>query len=81
MSDDYDIIGLSYYPYFHGKLSQLEAALTAVESVSSKEIMIVETGYPYAWEVPGTTTDYTATYPLLRRGPTQVHRRPYRDAK
>jgi arabinogalactan endo-1,4-beta-galactosidase len=68
MSDDYDIIGLSYYPYFHGKLSQLEAALTAVESVSSKEIMIVETGYPYAWEVPGTTTDYTSTYAYSDEG-------------
>jgi arabinogalactan endo-1,4-beta-galactosidase len=68
IGNDYDVIGLSYYPYFHGKFPQLEAALSAVESVSSKEIMIVETGYPYAWAVPGTTTDYSSTYAYSEEG-------------
>jgi arabinogalactan endo-1,4-beta-galactosidase len=64
---DYDIIGLSYYPYFHGNLSQLEAALTQAETFN-KEIMIVETGYPYAWEVPGTTIDCTSQFPYTDEG-------------
>ena len=52
---DYDIIGLSYYPYFHGKMSVLKNALTSLEkNFPEKQIMIVETGYPYAWEIPGT---------------------------
>lgn len=58
---DYDIIGLSYYPYFHGKLSQLETAINSLEkNFQDKQIMIVETGYSYKWEVPGTsqTVDY-----------------------
>ncbi len=59
---DYDIIGLSYYPYFHGALNILETALTSLENKYSKNIMIVETGYPYAWTVPGTTYDYSGTY-------------------
>ncbi len=71
LGDNYDVIGLSYYPYFHGVLSQLEAALTAVESVSDKEIMIVEAGYPYAWAVPGTTTDYSSTYAYSEEGQRQ----------
>jgi arabinogalactan endo-1,4-beta-galactosidase len=71
LGDNYDVIGLSYYPYFHGTLSQLEAALTAVESVSKKEVMIVEAGYPYAWAVPGTTTDYSATYAYTEEGQRQ----------
>lgn len=53
---DYDIIGLSYYPYFHGKLSVLSNALNTLESKNyGKQIQIVETGYPSQWAVPGTT--------------------------
>ncbi len=52
---DYDIIGISYYPYFHGSMTQLDKALTSLESnFPDKDIMVVETGYSYAWEVPGT---------------------------
>lgn len=54
MDVDYEIIGLSYYPYWHGNLTQLDTALTSLESrFTDKDIMIVETGYSYAWEVPG----------------------------
>ena len=53
---DYDIIGLSYYPYFHGKLTVLANALTTLENKNyGKQIQIVETGYPSQWAVPGTT--------------------------
>ena len=53
---EYDIIGLSYYPYFHGNMNVLDQALSMLEqNWPSKEIMIVETGYAYKWEVPGTT--------------------------
>ena len=56
---DYDIIGLSYYPYFHGAISELEGAINTLEqNFSDKNIMVVEFGYPYAWEVPGTTYKY-----------------------
>ena len=66
---DYDVIGLSYYPYFHGKLEQLEAALTQLEQRHyGKPIQIVETGYPWKWAVPGTTFDYSATYPYSNDG-------------
>jgi len=48
---DYDVIGLSYYPDYHGDLTNLENALSTLEKVSDKEIMIVETGYGYAWQL------------------------------
>ena len=42
---DYDIIGTSYYPYYHGNLTQLNKTLTAFESqFPDKQIMVVETG-------------------------------------
>ncbi len=66
---DYDIIGLSYYPYFHGAISELEGAIDLLEKdYSDKSIMVVEFGYPYAWEVGGTTYDYTAKYPYSDAG-------------
>lgn len=66
---DYDIIGLSYYPYFHGNMDVLKKALSELEKkFSGKEIMIVETGYPYKWEVPGTTHDVSKDYPYTEAG-------------
>ena len=76
-SVDYDIIGLSYYPYHHGFLPQLETALNTVESKNyGKDIMIVETGYYYAWQPAkksatnpdGIDYDYSATYPISPAG-------------
>lgn len=63
---DYDIIGLSYYPYFHGSISVLNEALKVLETNFDKDIMIVETGYPYAWEVPGTNKP--VDYPYTEEG-------------
>ena len=66
---DYDIIGLSYYPYFHGALSELEGAISKLEaSYPNKTIMVVETGYPYAWAIGGTTYDATKTWPYSDEG-------------
>jgi len=66
---DYDIIGLSYYPAYHGDIATLENALKTLEDKSyGKDIMIVETGYSYAWALGGTTFDYTATYPYTEEG-------------
>ena len=67
---DYDIIGLSYYPYFHGPIAVLDNALNTLEAqYPEKQIMIVETGYPYAWEVPGT--DKQVDYPYTEAGQDQ----------
>lgn len=67
---DYDIIGLSYYPYFHGKLSKLGYALSSLERLyPDKKIMIVETGYSYKWEVPGTSE--SVDYPYTDAGQNQ----------
>ena len=43
---DYDIIGLSFYPLWHGTLTNLRNTLSTLQSAfPSKEIHIVETGY------------------------------------
>ena len=66
---DYDIIGVSYYPYFKGPLSNLDKGLTKLEKeFPDKHIQLVETGYPSKWAVPGTSYDYTKTYPYSHEG-------------
>lgn len=65
---DYDIIGLSYYPYFHGNLQDLEGAIKKLEDQNyGKNIMIVETGYPGKWAV-GKDYDYTSQFPYSDEG-------------
>ena len=68
---DYDIIGLSYYPEHHRNLASLETALQTIETENyGKDIMIVETGYSYAWSIGGNY-DYTGTYPYSEEGQRQ----------
>jgi len=66
---DYDIFGLSYYPYFHGPMTELENLLTYLESnIPDKNIQLVEAGYPNAWYPSDATFDYTSTYPATEEG-------------
>lgn len=45
---DYDIIGLSYYPIWHGKsLLTLANNLSSLSEKYNKEILIAETAYPF----------------------------------
>ena len=68
---DYDIIGLSYYPYFHGYLPQLEVAIKAVENaIPGKSIQVVETGYCAQYSISGDY-DYSSTYPNTDEGQRQ----------
>jgi arabinogalactan endo-1,4-beta-galactosidase len=67
---DYDIIGLSYYPYFHGNFSVLSTALRQLNAKNyGKSIQIVETGFPSKWAVPGSTE--TLDYALSAAGQKQ----------
>ncbi len=46
----YDVIGLSYYPYWHGTLDELEFNMNDISRRYGKDVMVVETAY-------GFTTD------------------------
>lgn len=42
---DYDIIGLSYYPFWHGTMGELQYNLNDISKRYGKDVMIVETAY------------------------------------
>ena len=43
----YDIIGLSYYPWWHGTLEALSANITDLRARYSRPVWVVETAYPW----------------------------------
>jgi arabinogalactan endo-1,4-beta-galactosidase len=55
---DYDIIGISYYPIWHGKsLTELELQLNNLSQTFEKEIVIAETAYPFTLDWNDWTTN------------------------
>lgn len=55
LDDRFDVIGLSYYPLWHGTPTELEANLADLSARYSKDVMVVETAYPWTFGtiVPG----------------------------
>ena len=50
----FDVIGLSYYPFWHGTLSDLKANLAALAQTYGKDILVAETGYDWNGGAQGT---------------------------
>lgn len=44
---DYDVIGLSFYPWWHGGIDGMKHNLTQLASTTGKEILIAEAAYPW----------------------------------
>lgn len=47
---DYDIFGTSYYPYWHGTLTNLQNVLNQIGDKYSKKTMVLENSYAYTLE-------------------------------
>jgi arabinogalactan endo-1,4-beta-galactosidase len=50
-SVEFDVIGVSFYPWWHGTLADLDANLRDLAAHYGKRVMVVETAYPWtlAW--------------------------------
>lgn len=69
---DYDVFASSYYPFWHGSLSNLTSVLKNVANTYNKKVMVAETSYAYtaadgdghgntAPKSSGQTLDYPIT--------------------
>ncbi|NUU78310.1 glycosyl hydrolase 53 family protein [Paenibacillus xylanilyticus] len=47
---DYDIIGLSYYPFWHGTFADVRQTMNNVSAKYKKEVIIAETSYPFSYK-------------------------------
>ena len=69
---DYDVIGLSYYCFYHGALSDLAKTLGTLQSqFASKEVQIVETSYYYNWYPSDVTYNFTSSWLANEAGQLQ----------
>ncbi|MCR5678841.1 MAG: arabinogalactan endo-1,4-beta-galactosidase [Prevotella sp.] len=56
---DYDVIGLSYYPFWHGGLATLGNTLNMLaQNLPEKTVQIVETAYYYQYQ-PAASSSFT----------------------
>ncbi len=46
----FDVIGLSYYPWWQGTLSQLSQNLNDLSATFDKDVIVVETAYPWTFQ-------------------------------
>jgi arabinogalactan endo-1,4-beta-galactosidase len=75
-SVDYDYIGLSYYPVWHGKdLAVVKSTIDALGSKFSKKVVIAETAYPFTlgyndWtnNIVGLDSQLVSGYPATPEG-------------
>lgn len=61
----YDMIGLSYYPWWHGNLLELRANLISLDRHFHKDIILVETAYNWR---PAEYTNARPPYPETPQG-------------
>ena len=65
---DYDIIGLSYYPFWHGSLETLSKSLDGLaEEFPDKQVHMVEVAYHYQWP-PQSEFDFSSIWPISPDG-------------
>jgi len=72
---EFDVIGLSYYPWWHGTLSKLTANMNDLATRYGKEIIIAETAYPWTLQykdgtnnIVGTSSQLHSGYPATEEG-------------
>jgi arabinogalactan endo-1,4-beta-galactosidase len=54
---DFDVIGLSYYSYWHGALAQLQSNMNDISGRYHKDVAVVETAYAYTLDDSDLTTN------------------------
>lgn len=62
---DFDLIGLSYYPFWHGSLARLQQNLHALASRYHKDIVIAETAYPWTLSSGGNVRSVVTSLEAL----------------
>ena len=71
---DYDVFGVSYYPYWHGTMENMTQVLTDISKEYGVKICIMETSYPYTdADGDGTANSVSGTslklsYPVSVQG-------------
>lgn len=78
---DYDVLGMSYYPFWHGSLTNLTSELKTVAETYGKQVMVAETSYAYTLEdgdghenTIKAESDLVSGYPASQQGQVNAFR-------
>jgi arabinogalactan endo-1,4-beta-galactosidase len=77
---DYDVFASSYYPYWHGSLSNLTSVLSQVATTYGKKVMVAETSWAYTLTDgdghPNTiaSASVASQYPISAQGQATAYR-------
>ena len=73
---DFDVLGVSYYPYWHGTLAEFKANLDDLAERYHKDLIVVETAYPFTLEskddTENITFDLVEGYPATPEGQARM---------
>ena len=65
----FDVIGVSYYPWWHGTMEELKENLTFMSRTYGRDIYVVEAAYPWAWGYPDPERkDLEPPFPVTKEG-------------
>jgi arabinogalactan endo-1,4-beta-galactosidase len=65
----YDVIGQSFYPWWHGRMEDLRDNLRRTATTFDRDIFIVETAYPYRpMSMRGAYKAENMPHPMSREG-------------
>ena len=77
----FDVIGFSFYSYWHGSLADLQYNLNDISALYDKDVVVVETAYPFTladddgWEnIIDLESELTAGYPATAKGQSAMLR-------
>jgi len=65
---DFDVIGQSFYPLWHGSLSDLEYNINDLATRYNKEIVVVECAYPFSLKNVESSTNIIINEKQLHKG-------------
>lgn len=69
----FDIMGFSYYPWWHGTLDTFQYNMNSIAALYGKDIIIAETAYPFTTEWNDTTHNIVgSSTPLLPSYPASI---------
>lgn len=65
---EFDLIGQSFYPWWHGTLDQLAANLADISARYGRDVVVVETGYPRTLEDADGSGNFVSREDQLHAG-------------
>lgn len=75
---DYDVFAVSYYPYWHGTISNMTSILSNIASTYNKKVMVAEVAYIYTTENGDSEANNSSTtfygYPASVQGQASLLR-------